>query len=102
MNIKKGDIVGRKSYGKDIYFIVNQILTTTRNHKFAILKGLNIRIEADSPIEDLEIIGKDEIISSIKKYDSFLEERKKGLFLNIFDFVKRVKVNKNILESLIS
>ena len=42
MNIKKGDIVGRKSYGKDIYFIVNQILTTTRNHKFAILKGLNI------------------------------------------------------------
>ena len=75
MNIKKGDIVGRKSYGKDIYFIVNQILTTTRNHKFAILKGLNIRIEADSPIEDLDIIGKDEIISSIKKYDSFLEER---------------------------
>ena len=75
MNIKKGDIVGRKSYGKDIYFIVNQILTTTRNHKFAILKGLNIRIEADSPIEDLEIIGKDEIINSIKKYDSFLEER---------------------------
>ena len=75
MNIKKGDIVGRKSYGKDIYFIVNQILTTTRNHKFAILKGLNIRIEADSPIEDLEIIGKDEIINNIKKYDSFLEER---------------------------
>ena len=34
--------------------------------------------------------------------NSFLEERKKGLFLNIFDFVKRVKVNKNILESLIS
>ena len=48
MNIKKGDIVGRKSYGKDIYFIVNQILTTTRNHKFVILKGLNIRIEADA------------------------------------------------------
>ena len=45
MNIKKGDIVGRKSYGKDIYFIVNQILTTTRNHKFAILKGLNITEE---------------------------------------------------------
>lgn len=79
MNIKKGDIVGRKSYGKDIYFIVNQILTTTRNHKFAILKGLNIRIEADSPIEDLEIIGKDEIINSIKKYDSFLEERIKKI-----------------------
>ncbi len=34
--------------------------------------------------------------------NSLIEERKKGLFLNIFDFVKRVKVNKNILESLIS
>ena len=34
--------------------------------------------------------------------NNLIEERKKGLFLNIFDFVKRVKVNKNILESLIS
>lgn len=75
MDIKRGDVVGRKSYGKDIYFIVNQILTTTRNHKFAILKGLNIRIEADSPIEDLEIISKEEIINSIKKYDKLLDER---------------------------
>ena len=29
-------------------------------------------------------------------------ERKKGPFLSIFDFVKRVKVNRNILEALIS
>lgn len=90
MNIKKGDIVGRKSYGKDIYFIVNQILTTTRNHKFAILKGLNIRIEADSPIEDLEIIGKDEIINNIKKYDSFLEER-----------IKKIKSMKAMKKTLL-
>lgn len=92
MSIKKGDIVGRKSYGKDIYFIVNQILTTTRNHKFAILKGLNIRIEADSPIEDLEIINKEEIINNIKKYDNFLEERIKKNKHNGNENITRQKV----------
>lgn len=33
---------------------------------------------------------------------SVILERQKGLFLSIFDFVKRVKVNKSILEALIS
>lgn len=92
MSIKKGDIVGRKSYGKDIYFIVNQILVTARNNKFAILKGLNIRIEADSPIEDLEIISKEEIIDSIKKHDNFLEERIKKNKYNESQNITRQKV----------
>ena len=48
MNVKKGDIVGRKSYGKDIFFIVDTILTTRQNKKFAILKGVNVRIMADA------------------------------------------------------
>lgn len=34
--------------------------------------------------------------------NSVVEERKKGFFLNVFDFVKRINVNKSILESLIS
>lgn len=34
--------------------------------------------------------------------NSVILERKNGLFLSVFDFVKRVKVNKNILEALIS
>ncbi len=75
MSIKKGDIVGRKSYGKDIFFIVDKILKTTLNNEFAILKGLNIRIMADSPIEDLEIISKQDVINSIKSSDKYLENR---------------------------
>lgn len=55
--IKKGDIVARKSYGKDIIFTVKNIINT-KNEKIAILKGLIDRIEADSEIEDLEIIDK--------------------------------------------
>lgn len=55
--IKKGDIVARKSYGKDIIFVVKNIIHT-KQQKIAILKGLLDRIEADSIIEDLEIVDK--------------------------------------------
>ena len=57
--IKKGDVVGRKSYGKDIFFIVKNILVVPTK-KIAILVGLTERIEADSDIEDLEKIPKEE------------------------------------------
>lgn len=55
--IKKGDIVARKSYGKDILFVVKNILYTNKK-KVAILKGLIDRIQADSNIDDLEIVDK--------------------------------------------
>lgn len=55
--IKKGDIVARKSHGKDILFVVKNIINT-RKEKIAILKGMIDRIEADSCIEDLEIVDK--------------------------------------------
>lgn len=75
MKIKKGDIVGRRSYGKDIFFIVDKILNSRMNKQFAILKGLNIRIMADSPIEDLEIISRQEVMNSIRLADLDLENR---------------------------
>ena len=64
--IRKGDIVGRKSYGKDIYFVVSHIIEKT-NEKVAILNGLVERIEADSPIYDLEIIPKEEARKRLNK-----------------------------------
>ena len=68
--IKKGDIVGRISYGKDIFFIVEDIINLNKN-EIAILKGLTIRIKADSPVEDLEILSK-ELIQNYEEY--FLEQ----------------------------
>lgn len=56
--IKKGDIVGRISYGKDILFTVKNIVKRKDGKKVAILKGLILRIEADADIEDLELIEK--------------------------------------------
>ena len=92
MSIKKGDIVGRKSYGKDIFFIVDKILKTRLNNEFAILKGLNIRIMADSPIEDLEIISKHDVINSIKSSDKDLENRIKKNKDKIINNLKRQRI----------
>lgn len=58
--IKKGDNVTRNSYDNDIIFKVDKIIKKSDNIKIAILKGVNIRIEADSPIQDLKRIDKKE------------------------------------------
>ena len=72
--IKKGDIVGRKSYGKDIIFIVERIIQN-KNDKIAILKGLVERIEADSDVNDLEIIEKRKINRSLENLNEKVELR---------------------------
>lgn len=73
-SIKKGDIVGRKSYGKDIIFKVSKIIEKP-NRKIAILNGLIERIEADSEISDLEIIEKNKVKEILKKLDNRVEKR---------------------------
>ncbi|MBE3572698.1 MAG: sporulation peptidase YabG [Moorella humiferrea] len=53
--IKPGDIVARKKYGKDIFFKVKSIIITDTGKTTAILKGLDVRLVADAPLEDLEV-----------------------------------------------
>lgn len=93
MKIKKGDIVGRKSYGKDIFFIVDKIIKIKSSKEFAILKGLNIRIVADSPIEDLEIIERKDVLNSIKISNTNIENR-------INNIVNLSKNNKALRQKL--
>lgn len=73
--IKKGDIVGRISYGKDIIFIVERIIKSKENQEIAILKGIAVRIQADSPIEDLEIIESKQVENHLRALDEGLEKR---------------------------
>ena len=75
--IKKGDIVGRKSYGRDILFNVVKIINTGNVTPIAMLKGITIRIEADAPLEDLVIIEKEKVRSNIRTLDTQIEERVK-------------------------
>ena len=72
--IKKGDVVGRISHGKDIIFKVKKIISV--NHKkIVILKGISERIEADCELEDLYLIPPDKITEEIEKIDRKIEKR---------------------------
>lgn len=51
--IKQGDIVGRKSYNSDVFFKVTELFVHPDGRKFAYLKGLHIRLYANSPVDDL-------------------------------------------------
>lgn len=75
--IKKGDIVGRISYGKDIAFVVERIIKT-HNSKFAILKGLTMRVQADSDLDDLELMEPNQIASHIKVLEEKVKRRIQG------------------------
>ena len=69
------DIVGRKSYGKDILFIVTKIIKTRNGDSISILKGLTIRIEADSPVSDLERANAIVVHNNLRTLDSKLQNR---------------------------
>ncbi len=53
LDIKVGDIVGRKSYGLDIYFKVVDICEDNNGNPIARLKGLDMRLCANGPLTDL-------------------------------------------------
>jgi len=61
--IKEGDIVARKSYNRDVFFTVTNICTGDDGKEYAILKGLDIRLCASSPVSDLEKIEAKEVAS---------------------------------------
>ena len=73
-DIKKGDIVVRKSYGKDIIFRAINILNKPEE-KIAVLNGVIERIEADSKIVDLELVDKQKVKDILRKMDSKIENR---------------------------
>ncbi len=84
MEIKKGDIVGRISYGKDIVFYVDRIIKVKNKKTYAILKGVNYRIEADAPIEDLEKIERERIDTEKRGIENKIRKKlnlaSKGIF----------------------
>ncbi|OPJ63383.1 sporulation peptidase YabG [Clostridium oryzae] len=54
--MKIGDTVVRKSYGMDIAFKIIDVKPKENGDEF-IIKGLNLRLIADAPEEDLEIVS---------------------------------------------
>ena len=72
--IRKGDIVGRKSYGKDIIFIVSKIICVNEK-QIAILNGLIERIKADSEVSDLELIEKQKVKEILNILNDKIDKR---------------------------
>ncbi len=72
---RKGDIVGRNSYNKDVIFEITKIIKTSSNNEICILKGITERIVADSPPEDLEIMDKRVVSEKIKSIEDKIESR---------------------------
>lgn len=64
--MKVGDLVVRKSYDKDITFKIIDIKEDDKGNPVYILKGISIRIIADSRIDDLEIVD-DEYVGTKEK-----------------------------------
>lgn len=95
--IKKGDIVVRKSYNKDILFNVKRIYKIN-NEKMAILTGITKRVEADSKIEDLEIVEKEILNEKLNRIQAKINET-----VNKYEN-KKIKVRDyaNIKEEIIT
>lgn len=102
--MKIGDLVVRKSYDKDITFKIIDIKEDERGRKIYVLKGISIRIIADSRVDDLEIVDdgyigpKEKILN--KRVDDALkraisvrgEAQGEGNFTNLY---RGYKSNKN-------
>ncbi len=91
MNFKKGYMVTRKSYGKDIIFVIDRMIKRKNDIDFAILKGLTIRIKADAPINDLELASKQEVENSLKAIEEAIRKRAKNLEIKKYDIKKRYR-----------
>lgn len=85
MDLRIGDIVGRKSYGCDIIFKVHDILMNG-NSCTIVLKGVNLRILADAPEADIVKLP----VSKVEEEDSYFLNRIKKI-----DFLLR-KANKKL------
>jgi spore coat assembly protein len=73
-DIEVGDLVVRKSYGADIVFKVIDITVDEREKPCCILKGLHLRLYADSPIDDLKRVDAEGLRNEIVKMESIRNE----------------------------
>ena len=91
MNI--GDIVVRKSYGKDITFKIIDIRDTDDGTMYT-LKGINLRIVADSLEEDLETVPVDSLTEDEKIFSRQVNGSIKNILLSRGGFRKEYKIER--------
>jgi len=70
VDIQVGDLVVRKSHGGDIVFKVTDIFVDDTQQTHCVLKGLHLRLMADSPIDDLEPIEAEHLRNEIVRMEN--------------------------------
>ncbi|WP_373471355.1 sporulation peptidase YabG [Carnobacterium alterfunditum] len=79
MNI--GDIVVRKSYGGDITFKIIDVVIRDNEDVF-LLKGINLRIEADSLSDDLQLVSEDIVYEIDRVFNKKVNTSIKKILMN--------------------
>lgn len=100
-----GDIVVRKSYKKDIAFKIIDKKQGDDGKTIYILKGMNLRIIADSPEEDLEVVkedynGEKDIIfnRAVKATIQSIMDERHGKSIEVFTR-KRIQKSGKVVQS---
>lgn len=99
--MKIGDIVVRRSYGKDITFKIIDIKYTNEGIVY-FLKGINLRIIADSPEEDLELVSNHSLTEREKVFNRKVNSSIKNVLLSRGGFRKELRVIKPYQTSELS
>ena len=92
--LKKGDIVARISYNKDVLFEITKIIKTNENKRIMILKGITERIEADSPEEDLELVDKRIVTETMKNEEDKISIRIRKYVTELKRSIRQIETGK--------
>ncbi|HMM20783.1 MAG TPA: sporulation peptidase YabG [Selenomonadales bacterium] len=79
--ISVGDLVIRKSHGGDIVFKVTEIGTNETGRDYCTLKGLHMRLLADSPIDDLERVDAEHLKQEIVRLEAMYSDSLRRVML---------------------
>lgn len=91
MNI--GDTVVRKSYGKDITFKIIEVKESEQGLLYT-LKGINLRVIADAPLEDLEEVLENSLGEKEKILNRKVNTSIKNIMLSRLDISKSYRSPK--------
>ena len=92
--IKIGDVVARVSYDKDVFFKVVDII---EEEGYCTLKGLNVRVLADAPMDDLILPTSVEVREYKKDYIRKSNESMERIFYRR-ELEKQRRFTRNNLE----
>ncbi|SEF38680.1 spore coat assemly protein [Caloramator fervidus] len=95
--LKVGDVVVRKSYGKDVYFKITEIIKGEDGENIYILKGIELRIIADAKGEDLERIDLNKVNEYNEIFNRKINARIKKILLNRKVPIKKDRGEDSIL-----